>query len=253
MKAVFLFIILTIGCQNTVISSEKPVNFLQTSSDFLEAVLNNENVENYIVLFEKANIDQMEAQLAEDLQKITFWVNVYNGYIQYFLRNHPEWYDDRSSFFSTERILMAGKKISFEDIEHGILRRSQHPWFLGYGRKWFPSRYEKKFRVSDVDYRIHFVLNCGAKSCPPVRILDIDKAEDQLQEAKIEYIKKTTTFDASKNEVSVTPLFSWFRGDFGGKKGVKKIVTGIVSIPVEKFDLKYIDYDWTLDLNNIQM
>jgi len=252
MKVVFLFIIMTLGCQNVAISSEKPVNFIQTSTDFIEAVISDENVDNYISLFAHANLDQMEGQLANDIQKITFWVNVYNGYIQYFLRNHPEWYNDRSSFFKADRIQMGGKNISFEDIEHGILRRSQHPWLLGYARKWFPSKFEKRFRVSSVDYRIHFVLNCGAASCPSVRILDIDKTENQLQEATKEYITKTSQYDAIKNEITVTPLFSWFRGDFGGRKGVKKIVSGIISFPGEKFDLIYSDYDWTLDLNNIQ-
>ena len=49
----------------------------------------------------------------------------------------------------------------------------------------------------------------------------------------------------------VPSLMSWFRGDFGYKKGVIKICRKFEIIPnTVKPDLSYKDYDWTIDLDN---
>jgi hypothetical protein len=44
---------------------------------------------------------------------------------------------------------------------------------------------------------------------------------------------------------------SWFRADFGGKKGMMEIVKSIHLVPVGAHPkIKFKDYDWTLALNN---
>jgi hypothetical protein len=45
-------------------------------------------------------------------------------------------------------------------------------------------------------------------------------------------------------------LFSWFRGDFGGKSGTKEILEKMEVIPKKDFILKYKSYDWSLFLGN---
>jgi hypothetical protein len=251
MKCCIIFFLLFSTCHAGEVPAQKPVNYLQASSEFVEALINNENPENFIKLFEFADIIQLQNQLATDEQKITFWVNVYNGYIIYILRRNPGLYNNRRSFFTNKQIKIAGKMWSFADIEHGILRGSQLEYFLGYMKKWFPSKTEKKLRVQNRDFRIHFVLNCGAASCPPVVILDIDKVNDQLHSATSDYLKNQSKYDASKNIVYTTPLFSWFRGDFGGKKGIKKILFQRGIIPHTKVRIAYTEYDWTLHVSNI--
>lgn len=37
--------------------------------------------------------------------------------------------------------------------------------------------------VKDMDKRIHFALNCGAKSCPPIKVYTPDTLEEGLQSA----------------------------------------------------------------------
>lgn len=250
MKSLLVLFFLSLGCQDQVKSEEKPVNYILASTEFIEASLKGQAVDNYISVFEYANLNQLSNQLGSDEQKITFWVNIYNGYILYFLRGNPELYQDRRNFFKKERIKIGSELLSFEDIEHGLLRRSQHPWLFGYGRKWFPSSFEKKFRVSQVDYRIHFVLNCGAKSCPPVRVLDINYINNQLSKATKSYLTTQSNVEISKKTVTTTPLFSWFRGDFGGKKGIKKILVTTLELNESDFNVQYKEYDWTLELSN---
>ncbi len=79
---------------------------------------------------------------------------------------------DRGAFFSKKQIPIAGYTVSMEDIEHGVLRRGATIWSKGYIRiRVFRKDFIQKFVVNTVDFRIHFALNCGAKSCPPVVVL----------------------------------------------------------------------------------
>ena len=50
-----------------------------------------------------------------------------------------------------------------------------------------------------------------------------------------------------------TPLFNWFTGDWGGKDGVKDMLSkyGIIPEDHKGIDVDYIDYDWTLATGNI--
>jgi hypothetical protein len=41
----------------------------------------------------------------------------------------------------------------------------------------------KQFMVTEVDPRIHFTLNCGAESCPPIGVYHGDKLESELKRA----------------------------------------------------------------------
>lgn len=242
---IFLFLFFN-SCEEKSVLPEKPINYIRASTEFVEALKNRQNVDNYLNVFAYANLDQLNNQLGTNEQKITFWVNIYNGYILHILQQNPGLYEDRSSFFKKKQINIGNRMWSFADIEHGILRGSQHEYFLGYMKTWFPPKIERKMRVTKRDYRIHFVLNCGAKSCPPVSVLDIDNLENQLQKATTNYLKKISSYDANTKTVVTTPLFSWFRGDFGGKKGIKKILQKEGIIPDTNVDLSYQNYDWTL-------
>jgi hypothetical protein len=105
-------------------------------------------------------------------------------------------------------------------------------------------------RVNEVDYRIHFALNCGAASCPPVQIYEWTDLENQLNRATQSYLSENCTYDKARKTVHITPLFSWFRKDFGGLRGVKKILLDRNVITDNDVRLKTIEYDWTLNLNN---
>ncbi len=231
--------------------NSKISNLNTFSETFLSRVRNDHNTNEIRAQLYNTTLEELEEGLNTDEKKLAFWINVYNAYIQVILSENPEKYDDRGTFFSSEQLPIAGRLVSFEKIEHGIIRKSQ--WKLGLGmiRKWFPNKFERKLRVDDRDYRIHFALNCGAKDCPPVAIYNADKLNEQLNKGTAAYLKKTSTYNKETGEVSVTSLFSWFRGDFGCKSGVKDILKEFDIIPTTKnIDLNYKSYDWTLDLDN---
>ncbi len=103
--------------------------------------------------------------------KTAFLINVYNLLIKYSQvkvgvpSNTPQ----RGAFFYGVKVNIGGETFSFQDIEHGILRKNTIPPYAL--RKVFaPDDKRLRLSVDKVDPRIHFALNCGANSCPPVKV-----------------------------------------------------------------------------------
>lgn len=49
--------------------------------------------------------------------------------------------------------------------------------------------------VKDIDKRIHFALNCGAKSCPPIKLFSPDTLEEGLQSAAASFCQGVRSLD----------------------------------------------------------
>jgi hypothetical protein len=195
--------------------------------------------------------DNLKKHLDTESKAKSFWINAYNTFTQYLLKKDKSLYDDRSDFFSEELITIAGHKLSLDDIEHGIIRRSKNKYSMGYVGKLSVGDFEKKFRLEKVDYRIHFALNCGAKSCPPVALYVPGRIDEQLDKSSTAYLKANTKFDKKADEVSVPKLCSWFKADFGGEDGVIDMLHKYKIIGEDQNpDVDYLDYDWTLSLSN---
>ena len=228
---------------------EKEETLVELSQKLLEQVKAKKSTTELEAKLKNLSRSRLYSELKTDNQKIAFWVNIYNAFIQIKLNADPKLYESRGKFFSKKQIDIAGKTLCFEKIEHGFIRKSQKPAGLGYVKKIFPGRMERKLRVDTLDYRIHFALNCGAKSCPPVGIYSAEKLDEELAYMAKRYLKNNTTYNKDKNSVSSSTLFSWFRGDFGGISGVKDILVAQKLIPNTDVDLKFNDYDWTLLTN----
>ncbi len=248
-----LFLIL-LSCKDPVTAQTTKVNttdFNAISVVFLERIKQHKDTRDIQDQLANTTIKELDESLDSNNKRLAFWVNIYNGYIQLILREQPELYDDRGTFFKKDQIKIAGETISFAKIEHGIIRKSQWEYGLGMIRKWFPNKFERKLRVEKRDYRIHFALNCGAVDCPPIAIYEWERLDDQFKKGSSLYLKRTTDFSEEKKEVAITSLFSWFRGDFGGKRGIRNILKKENLIPTTKdINLTYKNYDWTLDLDN---
>lgn len=192
---------------------------------------------------------ELNTQLNTDAERYAFWVNVYNAFIQLELRSDTTLYDNRDQFFSRRNKNIAGFQLSFNDIEHGILRRNKGTYTLGYINRIGTRDPVKLFMVDNLDWRIHFALNCGARSCPPVRLYESKGLSEQFDEATTSYLgREVVTGEAQP--LSIPKLFLWFRGDFGGNKGITKILQkfgGIAEVESKKWSYKR--YDWTLELS----
>ena len=223
------------------------VDLISVSQQLLLAAKTNEPTGSFVNILQNISKEDLKNDLKSDNLKKAFWINLYNAYTQFILTKNPNFYKKRSSFFGSKQILIDGKNLSLDDIEHGILRRSKIKWSLGYFNKIFPSKFEKENRVDKVDYRIHFSLNCGAKSCPPIAFYDPEKLDRQLNVATKTYLKGEAEYNAGKNYVSLPAFMSWFRKDFGGKKKMVDILKQLAIVPPDKNPkINFKKYDWDL-------
>jgi hypothetical protein len=232
------------------ISAQSNVNYNKVSENLLQNIMEDTPYNSQLKILSESTLENLTNALETDQKKIAFWVNIYNAFIQISLTENPDLYQDKGKFFSEERIKIAGEILSFDDIEHGIIRKSKVKISLGYLGKWFVAKWERKLRVNHLDWRIHFALNCGAKSCPPVAIYSAENLDNEFDFMTKEYLKEQTTYNKETKTATSVALMSWFRGDFGGNSGAREILFDYGITPEMPKELDFKTYDWTLLLKN---
>lgn len=193
------------------------------------------------------SLEQLKSELKNDTLKKAFWINCYNAYYQILRKRTqliaPEVYTEKA-------IKVAGEIFSLDDMEHGILRKYRIKISLGYLPNIFAPPLIKSLAVFRIDYRIHFALNCGAKSCPPIAFYKIDSLDQQLEMATISLLESETEVFYDRMEIHTTSLMSWYRGDFKGENGIKDILEEKLDIPTKGFKIIYKPYFWEDHLHN---
>jgi len=219
------------------------------SEQLLRAVRNDEPTDGIDRALAQLGPAELATALDGDDPRLAFWVNVYNATVQRALAENPDQYESRRQFFGKPLVTVAGEPLSLDDVEHGILRRSYSKYTLGYVRSPFRDGFAEQQAVSERDPRIHFALNCGAESCPPVAAYTRDGIGDQLDWAAGGYLDRTVEYDPAAGRVTVPRVMLWFRGDFGGKDGIYEFLRGYDQLPPDaRPSLSYHDWDWSLRL-----
>lgn len=231
--------------------NESSNSLVKLSQQFMYAAKTNEAVDDYVTSLKNLSYAELLAGLKNDDDKKAFWINLYNAYTNASLHKNPDQYKDRKTFFKNENIIVAGKTFSLDKIEHGILRRSKIKWSLGYFSKLFPEKTEKDLRVNKLDYRIHFALNCGAKSCPPIAFYNPENINTQLDIAATAYLTAEAAYNAETNILMLPAILNWFRRDFGGKKKMIELLKSKKILPADATPhIEFKTYDWNLYLEN---
>jgi hypothetical protein len=178
---------------------------------------------------------------------LAFWLNCYNAATQRLLESSPELYAGPLRvvrFFRAPAVTVGGVDLSLDRIENGILRGGRSKYGLGYLPKLRTTAFERRYRLTDLDPRVHFALNCGAESCPPIRAYEPDRIGDQLDLATRSYLDATV--EVGDGTVSVPRLFLWFRGDFGGGAGIRSFLRRYDAVPADATpSIRYRGWDWT--------
>jgi hypothetical protein len=205
----------------------------QTPSDSLETTL------------AQLPLHDLTDGLCDDRAKKTFWINLYNAYYQLFaLRNQKR----APAIFKDRDIRIAGQLFSLDDLEHGILRRYRWKYSLGYLPQFFPAKRIKQLAVQQIDYRIHFALNCGAKSCPPIAFYEYSTLEQQLNAATQLFLSDETQVDSVQKTLYTSRLLQWFAADFGSKKQVRALLSDVLKQDVRDYRIRYKKYDWAAQM-----
>ncbi len=160
-------------------------------------------------------------------KKLAYWINAYNAFtIDLIVENYPiksilkldggkTWY--------VKRITIGGKKYSLSGIEKNIL--------IG------------RFKEA----RIHFAINCAAKSCPPImnRAWTAQNLNNNLDQATRNFINNQKFNQIKKKSAKLSPIFDWYQADFGN---VIQFINQYSATKMStKAKLQYIDYNWDLN------
>jgi hypothetical protein len=167
---------------------------------------------------------------------LAFWINVYNASVLRDLvdsgKKLPAKVTDLKGFFDAKKHKVNGEERTLNELE-GFVRK-----------QW-------------KDLRVHFALNCGALSCPPLlpRAFTEEKLGATLEELTRTFLDGTgLVLDESKKELRATKLLDWYKDDFVGKDGsleafLRKHVSDGKKLaaldPASGWRLAFQDYDWT--------
>jgi hypothetical protein len=136
----------------------------------------------------------------------------------------------RQRFFRLRKVTVGGRSMSLSTYENDVIRPLGEP-------------------------RVHFALNCMARSCPrlPQEAFSADDLEAQLEAAAREFLNdpRNVRVDADAREVWLSSILDFYTRDFA-PDGKRASLIGYVNRyrdePVEStFAVKFIPYDWTLN------
>jgi len=201
---------------------------------------------------------------SEDKRK-AFFINIYNSLTVHAMVYQaqigilPDSPKDVPGFWKIHCYNIGGLVYTLDEIEHGVLRANKgHP---SAGKPQFEES-DRRFRVAltNLDPRIHFALNCGARSCPPIRIYTGERIDNQLQMATQSFLSQEVNVASKENakfEVAMSKLFLWYGADFGsdhkemlewvaehlGEKNEK-----VIDALQGEFVVNFKDYDWASNL-----
>ena len=209
-------------------------------------------LDSYLATMAGADASQLEAAALDE--RLAFWINAYNACMlkrvvdHYpitkagsFLSRIKNRLADRpaNSVWQIEDVFtgahceIAGALRSQDEIEHSIIRP------LG-------------------DPRIHFVVNCAARSCPSLlpEAFEAETLDAQLDRAVLDFIADSRHFALEGGDAPVLRLnkvLEWYGDDFGGTDALPEFfaryLDGDRATLLASPDLRveFFEYDWTLN------
>lgn len=191
-------------------------------------------------------------------EQVAFWINLYNALvidavIAFGLQRAVR---EDLGFFRRAAYVIGGLRYSADDIEHGILRGNRRHFYpLIIFPQFGPDDPRLQYAIRPLDPRIHCALVCASRSCPPIAAYDPSKLEIQLDMAARAFVNgggvTTGTGDIG---VRLSPIFGWYRRDFGGKAGMREFVLGFLdegearqALTEGRCRIRYQRYDWSLN------
>lgn len=179
---------------------------------------------------------------------LAFWINLYNAAAQCLLTLFPNRFGGRFGrfqFFRTEAIDLDGVALTLDDIRHEIIRNNRSKYGLGYLPRLRSSGLDRAYRL-EPDPRIHFALNCGSASCPPIRSYRAEDVDERLDRATTAYLRNEVAYDSYDRIAYVPRVMLWYRGDFGGGSGIREMLHEHRAIPRDVDPrIRYREWDWS--------
>lgn len=159
---------------------------------------------------------------------IAYWINAYNAFtIKLIADNYPVGSItdlDGGNPWKKKRIKIGNSTYSLDQIEKEILIK----------------QYKEP--------RVHFAVNCAAKSCPPIinKAWTASNLEANLEKSTRNFINNTAFNDVSSaKNIKLSKIFDWYASDFGD---VISFINKYAAKPVKSnAKISYNEYDWALN------
>ncbi|MEO1262528.1 MAG: DUF547 domain-containing protein [Bacteroidota bacterium] len=158
---------------------------------------------------------------------MAYWINAYNAFtVKLIVDNYPVSSItklDGGKPWDRKWISIGGKSYSLNNIENDILRPTYK------------------------DARIHFAVNCAAKSCPPLlnRAWTADNLIANFEKQAKSFINNSTFNKVSSSKISVSKIFEWYKEDFGN------LIDYLNKYSSEKINqnakVEFMEYNWQLN------
>jgi len=178
-----------------------------------------------------AEVESMNLSAATENEKKAFYINAYNVIVIYQVTKFYPLKSalDQSGFFDKVKHKVAGESLTLNHLEI------------------------KKLIIPYQDPRIHFVLACAAKSCPPLASFayTADQLDQQLEARTMLAINDAGWLKVvpAENKVLVSKIFDWYKKDFTATgmsvlEFINKYRTK--KIPAN-YTVSHYEYDWSLN------
>ncbi len=184
---------------------------------------------------------------ASDAARGAFWTNVYHAVVLDRVRQGVLTSSVKRTpgFFAATLVNVGGRPISLHGIEHGLLRCNRPaPW--SFWRPLRPSDPRVAWMLAVFDPRIHFALNCGARSCPPIAAYDEARWHAQLDLATASYL--ATEARAEGEAVVLPALMRLYARDFPDPRAfaAQHATTPVRARLLAGAPVRWGTYDWTI-------
>lgn len=160
-------------------------------------------------------------------EAMAYWINAYNAFTIQLILDHLPVQSIRDIAggqpWDKKWIRLGDSTYSLDQIENDILR----------------PRYQ--------DARIHFAVNCAARSCPPLhnRAFTAANLDRTLEQLTRQFINNSTFNSIKEDQIDISKIFDWYGGDFGDLRAyLNRYTTVRISGDAE---IRFKAYNWALN------
>lgn len=197
----------------------------------------------------RTQLGKVNAASLNPKQRLAYWMNAYNiNTVDLILDNYPG--------------VKSIRDLSTDFLKVNVFKKDRVP--TPKGMLSLKVVEDEQIREAFKDPRIHFAINCAARSCPPMRQEAFTGAQvdAQLDDQVRKYMASNNTRikrDGDGAEITTTKIMSggfWFGSDFenwgGGKAAfVRKFLpaqkAALLPADNKKVDFEYDEYNWALN------
>jgi hypothetical protein len=165
-----------------------------------------------------------------DNKKMAYWINLYNAFtIQQVLQNYPiNSIKDigNGDIWNTAQIAIGDRSYTLNQIEKENL-------ILQFGEE-----------------KVHFAINCAAKSCPPLfnKAWEEDNIQQYYTDRATAFINNSTYNIITNNSVIISAIFDWYTSDFGGTANLIPYLQQYSTTTIDNnATVLFSNYDWDLN------